>query len=353
MKILITGGAGFVGSNLAINLKNKYKDYTVTCIDNLKRRGSELNLNKFNRLGIRFNHVDIRHKEDLECIDQFDILIDACADPSVLSGVNSPVKQVVDTNLIGTMNCLELAKKFNANFIFLSTSRVYPIVLLNNINYTENDTRFQISKNQSMAGVSLNGIGEDFSLSGSRTFYGFTKYTSELLIEEYNYYSNIKYVINRCGVISGPGQMGKIDQGILTFWLSQHYWKKKLKYIGFGGSGKQLRDILYIGDLFELIDYQIHNMKTVNGKLFNVGGGNYSNASLLELTNICENITGNKLEIESLNETRIGDIRLYITDNSKVEREIGWRPTHNVNDILEKTFSWMVKNEKELKNVLI
>lgn len=345
MKILITGGAGFVGSNLAIMLKSKYPHYNIICLDNLKRRGSELNLSLLKIYGIDFIHGDIRNKEDLSNIPYFDTLIDACADPSVLAGVETPIEQAINTNLIGTLNCLELAKKYNANFIFLSTSRIYPIKLINDIEYTEDNTRF-VWKNYS-------GISEDFPLDDSRSFYGFTKYASELLIKEYNYYHNVKSVINRCGVITGPGQMGKIDQGILVFWLAQHFWKKELKYIGFGGEGKQVRDMLHIKDLFDLIDTEIHNIDIVNNKTYNVGGGIKSSVSLLELTNMCQQVTGNKINIEKSSLDRPGDIRIYITDNTKITSDTNWTPKYTSDKIVEETFNWIKNNESLLKNILL
>jgi CDP-paratose 2-epimerase len=345
MKILITGGAGFVGSNLAIMLKNKYPYYDITCLDNLKRKGSELNLPLLKSVNINFIHADIRNKEDLSAISHFDTIIDACADPSVLAGIETPIEQAVNTNLIGTLNCLELAKKYNSNFIFLSTSRVYPIKLINNIEYTEANTRF-IWKDYS-------GINENFPLDESRSFYGFTKYASELLIKEYNYYHNIKSVINRCGVITGPGQMGKIDQGILVFWLAQHFWKKDLKYIGFGGKGKQVRDMLHIKDLFDLIDIEIHNMDIVNNKIYNVGGGLKSSVSLLELTELCQQVTGNIIKVEKSSLDRPGDIRIYITDNTKINTDTNWIPKYTSEDIVKETFDWIKDNKSLLKNILI
>lgn len=352
MKILITGGAGFVGSNLAIKLKEKYAGYDFICLDNLKRNGSELNLPRLKEAGIQFIHGDVRNAEDLKNIPAFDMLIDACAEPSVLAGVNSPVEQVINNNLLGTFHCLELAKKYNASFVFLSTSRVYPIALLNDAKYTESASRFSWSDDQPLQGISSKGINELFPLYGSRSFYGFTKFASEQLIAEYNYYFNMNTVINRCGVIAGPWQMGKVDQGVLVFWLAQHFWKNKLKYIGFGGTGKQVRDILYIDDLVDLIDYEIHHIKSISGNLYNVGGGTESSISLCELTELCRQVTGNKIEVEESNESRPGDIRIYVTDNSRVTAETGWKPSHHSKDIVVKTFEWMKDNNALLKNIL-
>jgi CDP-paratose 2-epimerase len=353
MQVLITGGAGFVGSNLAIKLKNKYPKYDILSFDNLKRRGSELNLQRLRGHGVSFQHGDIRCKEDLFFDDRkFDLIIDASAEPSVLAGITSPVEQVINSNLTGTANCLELARKHSAAFIFLSTSRVYPIAALEKVNFEEDLTRFQWTDQQHLPGVSSKGVTEAFPLGGSRSFYGATKLASELLIQEYQALSNIKTVINRCGVITGPWQMGKVDQGVVVLWVARHIFEGKLGYFGYGGSGKQVRDILHVDDLFRLIDWQIHNLDKVNGEIFNVGGGNGSSISLQELTNVCQEITGNKIQIDSVAQDRVADIRVYLTDNSYVHRVSGWKPHYTPQRIISEIADWICSNEKELKSIL-
>jgi len=352
MKIIITGGAGFVGSNLAIFLKRKYSDYEIISIDNLKRRGSELNLQRLREYGIQFFHADVRCKEDLMEFGKFDIMIDSAAEPSVLAGINSSLESVINSNLMGTINCLEWAKRYKAGIIFLSTSRVYPIQAIENLNYIETETRFELSSFQTVAGVSRLGISESFPLKGYRSIYGTTKLASEIFIEEYKSLYGIKTIINRCGVITGPWQMGKIDQGFVVFWLARHLWKQKLAYIGYGGLGKQTRDILHILDLFELIDFQIHNIDSLNGELFNVGGGVEISISLCELTNLCREITGNTIEIEKILKHRPADVKYYITDNSFVHAKTGWKPSISVKQILHEIFDWLVSNENKLKPYL-
>lgn len=352
MNVLITGGAGFVGSNLAIQLKQKYPQYTITCLDNLKRRGSELNLPRFRAQSINFVHADIRNPEDLSTLEPFDVLLDASAEPSVLAGITSPVAQVVNNNLLGTVNCLELAKRHQAAFIFLSTSRVYPIQTLEKLQFIETDTRFEWSDQQSIAGVSSQGVTEDFPLEGSRSFYGATKLASELLIQEYYALSKLKTVINRCGVITGPWQMGKVDQGVVVLWVARHFWKQKLGYIGYGGLGKQVRDMLHIQDLFELIDHQIHQIDTWNGKMFNVGGGRDISFSLYELTQLCEQVTGNQIDIGQEPATRPADLRIYLTDHSRVTNFANWRPKTSPLQIIQDIFEWLKAHEKDLKPIL-
>ncbi len=353
MKILITGGCGFVGSSIAISIKKKYPSYDIIAFDNLKRRGSELNIPRLKNAKIQFVHGDVRNKEDFDAIGEgTNLIIEASAEPSVLAGINSTPDYLVNTNLTGTINCLYFAQKSKANFIFLSTSRIYPIETIEKAAYTEKETRFAFSDKQEFAGISEKGIAEDFPLEGYRSLYGATKLASELMIHEFQHFFGIKTVINRCGVLTGPWQMGKVDQGVMVLWVARHYWKKNLSYIGYGGTGKQVRDVLHVDDLFNLIDYQIHNMNAVNGKVYNVGGGNEISVSLQELTRICEKVTGNKIDIQEINENRQADIRIYITDNKKVNEATGWKPTIPVEKIVEDIYLWIKENEKELIDIL-
>lgn len=353
MNILITGGCGFVGSNLAIFLKNEIKNSKIIVFDNLKRRGSELNLSRLKNCDITYIHGDVRNDEDFESIGDLDIIIDASAEPSVLAGVqHGGLKQLININLNGTINIINLALKRNAKLIFLSTSRVYPITHINNISVIENNTRFDINSVQILKGISTNGISEEFPLDGYRSIYGATKFCSELLINEYNQFLGLKSVINRCGVISGPYQMGKFDQGVTVLWLARHFWKKELSYIGYGGYGKQVRDVLHIDDLCELIKIQILNFEIFNGNYFNVGGGLNSSVSLLELTNLCQKITGNKIFIKNIQEDRNADIKLYITDNTKIKNLCGWVPNKTPFNIVNDIFEWVHTNEKILSEIL-
>ncbi|MBL0742209.1 NAD-dependent epimerase/dehydratase family protein [Chryseolinea lacunae] len=351
--ILITGGAGFAGSSIALNLKRKYPAYTILAFDNLKRRGSELNIARLTAEGIKFIHGDIRSKEDFESIsEKIDLIVEASAEPSVLAGINGTPDYLLNTNLVGTINCLNFATKHKSDFIFLSTSRVYPIEKIDAIAFEERETRFGIAAQQKLPGIGPKGLSEDFSLEGYRSLYGASKLASELLIAEYNQFYGLKTVINRCGVLTGPWQMGKVDQGVIVLWVARHFWKKGLTYNGYGGEGKQVRDILHIDDLFRLLDIQMHAMDTYSNKVFNVGGGNEVSFSLKELTAVCEEVTGNKIEIGQIKENRQADIRIYVTDNSRITAASGWKPEISREKIVSDVFEWLKANEGSLKSIL-
>ncbi|WP_138499129.1 NAD-dependent epimerase/dehydratase family protein [Nostoc sp. PA-18-2419] len=351
-KILILGGAGFVGSSLAVYLKKHYSQWKIICFDNLRRRGSELNLPRLKNLGIDFIHGDVRSSSDLDPgIFSVDTIIDCSAEPSVLAGFVSP-QYVLQTNLVGTINVLELARQIQARLLFLSTSRVYPIETLKSVNLVELPTRFNITVEQTIPGVSHFGIAEEFPLQNYRSLYGTTKLASEMLIEEYRQAYNIQAIVNRCGVITGPWQMGKVDQGVFVLWLAAHYFEKSLSYIGYGGTGKQVRDLLHIEDLLCLINYQLEHFSELEGDVLNVGGGVDNSLSLLETTKLCEVITGKSILIKSEETARQGDIPIYVTDCSKISHKTGWKPIMNPERTLKDIYNWIVEYETMLKPIL-
>ncbi|MEI6327326.1 MAG: NAD-dependent epimerase/dehydratase family protein [Candidatus Roizmanbacteria bacterium] len=350
--ILITGGAGFVGSNTAIKLKEKYPKSNIIVMDNLKRRGSELNIPRLKDVGIPFVHGDIRNVEDFEGIGTIDLIIECSAEPSVLAGLETSPTYLINTNLSGTINCLEVARKNTSAFIFISTSRVYPIEQINNLKYTEGKTRYAISNNQKMPGASQAGITEDFPLTGARSLYGTTKLASELMLQEYIYNFGIKGIINRCGVITGPWQMGKVDQGVFVLWMARHIFGGKLAYIGYGGEGKQVRDLIHINDFFEMIDIEINDLDRLSGATFNIGGGTSNSLSLQELTVICENITGKKIEISSILNDRPSDVRSLIIDSTKFTKLTGWKPNMNTTETMIDIATWINKHSNALRPVL-
>ena len=352
MHILVTGGAGFVGSSLCLQLKKKYPHYTITAFDNLKRRGSELNLAEFKALDIAFIHGDIRNEEDFDQIKGFDVLIEASAEPSVLAGLDSNPNYVINNNLSGSINCFNACVKYKAKLIFLSTSRVYPIHRIENANFIEEETRFSFANIQSEAGITNKGIDENLNLDGARSFYGTTKLASELFIREYSEFYGVPAAVTRFGVIAGPRQMGKTDQGVVTLWMAKHFWKKELAYIGYGGTGKQVRDMLHIQDVIDLIDLQIHQIQLFQNKVYNAGGAIQSSASLQEMSQICQEISGNKIKIGSIPENRPADLRAYITNNTLITHQTSWQPKHTVQNILEDVFMWLKENEKDLKGIL-
>jgi len=350
--ILITGGAGFVGSNIAIALRCNQSNLQITALDNLRRRGSELNLPRLREHGISFLHGDIRNPEDLAQAPKFDLLIDCSAEPSVQAGVGSSPVGVIEHNLTGSLTCAEMARNRGAAFLFVSTSRVYPIEPINALNFTEKTTRFDWSGESTEGFSTAHGISESFPLSGWRSMYGATKLAVEILLREFVALYKMPTLINRCGVLAGPWQMGKVDQGVATLWVMSHLFDRPLRYIGFGGQGKQVRDMLHIDDFCRLLLLQLADLSRWDGRIYNVGGGSAVSASLLELTQACRETTGRRIEIASHPETSPVDVRLYITDARRVCADYGWKPHKSIHDIVQDITAWVRQNESGLRHAL-
>ena len=350
--ILVTGGAGFVGSNLAISFKKDYENICVTALDNLKRRGSELALKRLADHGVEFCHGDIRNKEDISQAGGFDLLIECSAEPSVHAGYGSSPAYLINTNLTGTTHCLEMARENNADIVFLSTSRVYPIRPLRDLPLEEQNGRLEISPGRSGPGWSPDGISETFPLNGPRSLYGATKLASELLLTEYTEMYGIRSIINRCGVLTGPWQMGKVDQGFMVLWAARHLYGGPLAYMGFGGTGSQVRDILHVADLYGLLKLQLAQISRLSGQVFNVGGGREISVSLSELTQICEQISSTRLKLTREPETRDADIPWYITDTRAVRNATAWQPQVSVTTTVEEIFTWLTDHRDQLEPIL-
>jgi CDP-paratose 2-epimerase len=351
MRVLITGGAGFVGANLGVALAGRHPEWEVVALDNLMRRGSELNLPRLREAGIEFAHGDVREQADLASAGKFDAMVECSAEPSVLAGF-ADTSYSVQTNLLGAFNCLERARRQNAFLVFLSTSRVYPIAPQLELALEETDTRYELAHEQPVPGVGPLGISEDFPLPGARTLYGATKLSAELLIEEYASAFGLRAVVNRCGVIAGPWQMGKVDQGVFSWWLLSHHFGKPLTYIGFGGSGKQVRDLLHVDDLVDLVEEQLHDPERWSGVCANVGGGREHSLSLLEASALCRELTGNDVSIEAEPETRPGDVPIYLSDCSRLSSISSWRPRRSARDVLADLLEWTVEHEDSVGETL-
>lgn len=336
MNILITGGCGFVGTNLSLYLKSK--KFNVYTLDNLSRKGSKFNYTVLKKKKIKNFRINIANYKKLKGLRKFDLIIDCCAEAAVEIS-RKKIDEVFNTNLIGTFNILKKAKRDKSKIIFLSSSRVNSIKNINKIIGNNSNLKKKLHINKL--------IDDKFENSRPKSLYGFTKLASEMLIEEFNYAFGLKYIINRCGVISGPLQFGKQDQGFVSLWVIHHIMKKKLSYIGYGGHGNQVRDVLHIDDLCELIHKQIKIINKIYNKLYTVGGSKISYTSLKNLTKICQNITGNKISIDKKKSTSIYDIPYFITDNRKVSKAYKWRPKKNINKIVYDITTW-INNNKNL-----
>jgi CDP-paratose 2-epimerase len=330
-----------------VSLAARHPDWELVALDNLYRPGSRLNLPRLEAAGVAFVEADVRDRDALLRLGPIDALIECSAEPSALVGMSGDTSYPFETNLVGAYNCLELARRDSAQFVFLSTSRVYPYPALGELPLRRDETRFELEASD-VPGVSEAGISEDFPLTGPRTLYGATKLAAELLVTEYAANFGFPTVVNRCGVIAGPWQMGKVDQGVFTFWLLHHHFGVPLTYIGYGGAGHQVRDLLHVDDLVDLIDEQLGDPRRWDGFVGNVGGGREVSLSLRETTEICRELTGNEVEIGSSDDGRPGDVPLYISDCSRLFEATEWRPARGAEQVLADILSWIEENRDEV-----
>ncbi len=340
LRILITGICGFVGSTLAKALLAHRTDLEILGIDNFIRPGSETNRAELKRIGVKILHGDIRSASDLEGIPKIDALIDAAANPSVLAGVDGKTssRQLIEHNLLGTINLLELCKARQAAFVLLSTSRVYSIPPLANLAVKiENDAFVPDFSAQAWpTGLTTAGVNETFSTQPPVSLYGSTKLASEMLALEYGETFGFPVFINRCGVMAGAGQFGRPDQGIFAYWINSHLRRRPLGYIGFDGKGHQVRDCFHPRDLASLVLNQIlfSQKLTPSDRILNLSGGAESAMSLRQLTAWCDERFGHH-EVVSKPESRPFDIPWMVLDSTKSKTLWHWHPATSRNQILE------------------
>ena len=337
MRVLISGICGFVGSVIASDLVKVNPVIEIIGLDNLSRPGSQLNISQLRTLGIKVRHADIRLASDLEALPAVDWIIDAAANPSVLAGVigETTSRQVVEHNLDGSINLLELAKQTKACFSLLSTSRVYSTRSLLQIPVLEKDGAFSFDHTSPcMPGISANGIAENFSTTPPVSLYGATKLAFETLALEYGSAFGFPVWVNRCGVLAGAGQFGRPDQGIFSYWINAYLRREPLRYIGFNGRGFQTRDCFHPRDLVPLLLKQFHSTSDSQSQVVNLGGGVSNAMSLRQLSDWCAARFG-KHPIEATSESRPFDLPWVVMDYRLAEEIWKWRPQTNLELILE------------------
>jgi CDP-paratose 2-epimerase len=349
VRILITGGAGFVGSNLAVALRREFPDAEIVCMDNLYRRGSELTVVRLREKGVAFSWGDIRDQGSFP-EGPFDFLIECSAEPSVLAGRHGGGAGLLQTNLMGACHCLEKAKLWGSRLLFLSSSRVYPLAPLERHPWREEATRFVWAENGA-PGIGPLGVRECLDMNGARSLYGFTKYAAELLVEEYRAAWGLKAVVDRCGVLAGPWQFGKLDQGVASLWVLAHHFGRPLSYIGYGGQGKQVRDFLHIDDFCELVTAQLKDFDRWDGWVGNVAGGPENSASLCELTALCQEVSGRRVPVHSVLQDRPWDLRVFVADCRRLFERTAWRPRRRVRQIVSDLSEWIAQNEGQLRSL--
>ena len=339
--VIITGANGLVGSE-AVSFFSK-KKYTVVGIDNNLRKfffgedGStswiKRKIIKENKNYIHYN-IDIRNSQALNKLfkrykNNISLIIHCAAQPSHDYGKNYP-KIDFNVNATGTLNLLELTKKYcsNSPFIFMSTNKVYgdnP----NKLKIIEKRTRYELSKKNKF----YNGINEKLSVDEcTHSFFGVSKTYADLIVQEYGRNLGLKTVCFRAGCITGPNHSGAKLHGFLSYLIKQSLLKKEYTILGY--KGKQVRDNLHSFDLINC--FWEYFKKPKKGMVYNIGGGRFSNCSILEAISEIEYIAKIKIKRKFIKQNRIGDHIWYITDNKKFKKDYpNWKQKYNTKKIIK------------------
>lgn len=355
MKILITGGAGFVGANLATYFQEKGNDVIV--MDNLVRRGGEFNLPDFKKRNITFIHGDIRCMEDFNKLPHnIDVICECSAQPSATLGYGNPVYDLANNTIPGVMNVLEFCRKHGSALIFWSTNKTFSGDRINAFPRKELATRWvwdEAMTSDIVAGFNPDyGFSNEFSVDGGQhSIYGLSKIMSDLMCQEYYDAFGVKTVVNRWSCLAGPRQWGISDQGWVAWWAIAFQLQLPLKYIGW--NGKQVRDVLFIDDICNLVDLEIQNIDKCAGQVFNAGGGAKNTLSLIEATNLLKDKFGINKKVEYEPQHRKADHCIYISDNRKIEQYTGWKPRVGIDLGYDQIIEWVEKNENKLRELYL
>lgn len=339
--ILVTGGAGFIGSNLSSYfLKDGYK---VTVFDNFERKGTKENIDWLKKQFAKLKIIkgDIRVRKDLDkAIENKDVIFHLAGQVAVTTSVADP-RTDFDINALGTFNLLESVRNYGSKplIVFSSTNKVYGEML--DVSVIEKPTRYMYKDLPF-------GISETACLD-FHSPYGCSKGAADQYVRDYERIYQIPTVVFRQSCIYGPRQFGIEDQG----WLAWFIIALSLGHdITIYGDGKQIRDVLYIEDLVSLFKQALENETIVKGKIYNVGGGIRNTLSVWsEFGPILEDLFGREIKPQ-FSDWRPGDQKVYVSDIKLVKKELGWEPKVGTRKGITKLFNWVEANKPMLKKVL-
>jgi len=342
MKTIVIGGAGFIGCNAAARYIRRGDEVTV--VDNLSRQGTELNLKWLESVGeFQLIKTDIRDQASLTKIFSegkvFNVVLHLAAQVAVTTSVTDP-RNDFEINALGTFNVLEAIRNSGQDpiCIFSSTNKVYGN--LDDLNISEGGKAYSFQGD-------IDGVTED-QLLDFHSPYGCSKGAADQYVRDYSRMYGLRTVVLRQSCIYGPRQFGIEDQGWVAWFIIAILLGKQLTIYG---NGKQVRDILYIDDLLDSYDQAIKNIDIASGRIYNIGGGQENQISLLQFLDLLSEITNKKISPAAA-VTRPGDQPIYVSDITRAGKELGWKPRTNYNDGIRKIYDWVVANKQTIEKVI-
>lgn len=340
--ILIIGGAGFIGINSA-----KYfldKNWEVTIFDNFSRQGTRLNVELLKKTYSQVKVVegDIRYNFDKlkKLAEANDVFLHLAAQVAVTTSVKDP-REDFEINALGTFNVLEAVRQSVKRPIVLysSTNKVYGG--LESMAVVEGTGRYDFKDLKK-------GVNEDVCLD-FHSPYGCSKGAADQYVRDYSRIYDLKTIVFRQSCVYGRHQFGIEDQGwVAWFLIAAMFGKPFMIY----GNGKQVRDILFVDNLIKAYDLAIENINKTSGQVYNIGGG-YENAiSLLEFLDILKNDIGFNLNY-SFSDWRPGDQPIFVSDNGKIDKHIGWKPETNFIEGIKQTAGWLKENKEIIEKFYV
>lgn len=340
MNILITGGAGFIGTNAATYFLKKGD--TITVLDNFQRKGSEKNADHLKVIGksrVSIVKADIRH--DILTLEKIartaDFILHLAGQVAVTTSVINP-RDDFEANALGTFNVLEATRKSKKHpfLIFSSTNKVYGH--LDTVAITERKNRYGF-KNLRF------GVSEQHNLD-FHSPYGCSKGSADQYVRDYHRIYGLDTVVFRQSCIYGPHQFGIEDQGWVAWFIIAILLKKKITIYG---NGKQVRDILHVDDLLRAYDQAYKKRKKTAGQIYNIGGGIDNTLSIwCDFRPILEDIFKKEIPV-TYADWRPGDQPIYISDIRKAENDFGWKPKIGVESGIRRLAYWVMENRELFK----
>lgn len=331
MKILVTGGGGFIGSHLTEHHLKKNDEVIV--LDNLSRTEYNIKYLLKEYPELKFHKVDISDKNAFSDVDLdgIDTVYHTAAQVAVTTSLTNP-RLDYETNADGTFNLCEAVRTSNSDpaIVFCSTNKVYGDLELPVV---EGEKRYDYRD--------IVGIDETYPLE-TNCPYGGSKIIAEFVLDTFCASFGLKATKARMSCIYGTRQFGNEDQGWIAWFTIAAATKKPITIYG---DGKQVRDVLYIEDQNRAFETLAKNINKTKGNAYNLGGGVNYTTSLHELLDLIEDVTGNRSEV-SFGDWRMGDQKVYITDISKIEKELGWKPQISVSQGVEKIAGWTMEHKE-------